>query len=127
MRPDRLLREERGSAPVETIGAIVMLVVLTLGAVEVAFALYARNVVMSAAHEGARAVAERGAVAADARELAAAVVARSAGGLVDGLAVDVTTTGTTVRVSVRAKSAPFGPVPVALPLRASATSFLDSP
>lgn len=127
MRTDRLLSDERGSAPVETIGALVVLLVLTLGAVQVAFALYARNVVMSAAHEGARAVVERGAVVGDAEEVAAAVVARSAGGLVDDLAVDVATTATTIRVSVRAKTAAFGPVPVRVPLTASATSFVERP
>lgn len=127
MRAHRLLTGERGSAPVETIGAIVMLVVLTLGAVQVAFALYARNVVMSAAHEGARAVVERGPVAGDAEEVAASVVTRSAGGLVDDLAVDVRATGTTVTVNVRATAAAFGPVPVAVPLTASATSFVERP
>lgn len=127
MRSHRLLNDERGSAPVESIGAIVMLLLLTLGAVQVAFALYARNVVLSAAHEGARAVVERGAVAGDARSVAATVVKRSAGGLVDGLVVDVTETGTVVRVDVRATTAPFGPVPIRMPLEASATATLDRP
>jgi Flp pilus assembly protein TadG len=121
-----VLRDERGSAPLESIFAIVMLVVLTLGAVQVAFALYARNVVMSAAHEGARAVVERGAISEDAQAVAFAVVERSAGGLVDGLRVDVTTSGSAVRVHVRATTAPFGPVPVALPLGATATSFRET-
>lgn len=122
-----MLNDERGSAPVESIGAIVMLLLLTLGAVQVAFALYARNVVLSAAHEGARAVVERGAVAGDARSVAVTVVKRSAGGLVDGLVVDVTETGTVVRVDVRATTAPFGPVPIRMPLEASATATLDRP
>lgn len=127
MRPDRLLKGERGSAPLESVFAIVMLVVLTLGAIQVAFALYARNVVASAAHEGARAVVERGAVAGDARAIAVSVVQRSAGGLVDDLSVDVTRSGATVRVHVRGTAASFGPVPVRLPLRATATSFLEAP
>lgn len=127
MRAHRLLKDERGSAPVESIGAIVMLLLLTLGAVQVAFALYARNVVLSAAHEGARAVVERGAVAGDARAIATAVVRRSAGGLVDGLVVDVTPAGTTIRVDVRATTAPFGPVPFRMPLEASATATLERP
>jgi Flp pilus assembly protein TadG len=127
MRPDRLLNEERGSAPLESVFAIVMLLVLTLGAVQVAFALYARNVVASAAHEGARAVVERGAVAGDARAVASSVVERSAGGLVEGLQVDVTRSGTAVRVHVRGVAASLGPVPVRLPLRATATSFMEAP
>jgi Flp pilus assembly protein TadG len=127
MWADRLLRQERGSAPVESVFAIGTLVVLTLGALQVGFALYARNVVASAAHEGARAVVERGAVAGDAREVAAAVVERSAGGLVDRLSVDVAATSRAVRVHVRAVTSRFGPLPVAVPLQATATSFLGWP
>lgn len=127
MRSHRLLSDERGSAPLESVFAIVMLVVLTLGAIQVAFALYARNVVASAAHEGARAIVERGAVEGDARALAAYVVERSAGGLVDDLSVDVATSERAVRVHVRAVTASFGPVPVTVPLRATATSFVERP
>lgn len=126
MRAHRLLRDERGSAPLESVFAIVILIVLTLGAVQVAFTLYARNVIMSAAHEGARAVVERGAVAEDAQAVAASVVERSAGGLVDGLSVYVATSRSMVRVHVRATTAPFGPVPVTLPLRATATTFVET-
>lgn len=127
MRTDRLLKDERGSAAVESVFAIVMLIVLTLGAVQVAFALYARNVVASAAHEGARAIVERGSVTSDARAVAATVVERSAGGLVQDLEVDVTTSDDAVRVHVRATTARFGPVPISIPLRASATSFVERP
>lgn len=131
MRPHRLLNDERGSAPVESIGAIVLLVVLTLGALQVSFALYARNVVASAAHEGARAIVERGAVEGDAQVVAAEAVKRSAGGLVEGLVVDVSRVEsgprTVVRVHVRGRTAPFGPVPVTIPLNASATSVVETP
>ena len=131
MRTDRLLTHERGSAPLESVFAIVLLVVLTLGALQVAFALYARNVVASAAHEGARAVVERGAVAGDARAVARSVVARAAGGLVDDLRVDVAAAARgddrVVRVRVTAATAPFGPVPLTLPLRATATSVVETP
>lgn len=131
MRPHRLLNDERGSAPLESVFAIVMLVVLTLGALQVAFALYARNVLASAAHEGVRAVVERGSVEDDARAVAAAVVERAAGGLVDDLRVDVTSVAqgarTITTVHVRGSTAPFGPVPVTLPLRATARSVSEAP
>lgn len=131
MRADRLLNDERGSAPVESIFAIVMLVVLTLGALQVAFALYARNVLASAAHEGARAVVERGAAAGDARAVATAVVDRAAGGLVDDIGVSVSSDAsgprTILRVHVRGRTSPFGPVPVTLPLSATATSVRELP
>ena len=131
MRPHRLLNGERGSAPIESIFAIVMLLILTLGALQVAFALYARNVLTSAAHEGVRALVERGAVGADARRVATAVVQRGAGGLVDDLRVGVTSAErgprTVVTVHVRGTTARFGPVPVALPLTATATSVAETP
>ena len=131
MRSHRLLNAEHGSAAIETVFAIVLLVVLTLGAVQVAFALYARNVVASAAHEGVRAAVERGATGADAVDVVAAVVERAAGGLVDDLRVDVTsaTRGprTVLTVHVRGATAVFGPVPVALPLSAEATSVTETP
>ena len=131
MRPHRLLNGERGSAPVESIFAIVMLVVLTMGTLQVAFSLYARNVTVSAAHEGARAIVERGAVAGDAEAVATEVVRRAAGGLVDDLAVDVTSeqsgSRTILSVHVRGKTARFGPVPVTIPLRATATAAQEVP
>ena len=131
MRPDRLLKSERGSAPLESIFAIVMLVVLTLGALQVAFALYARNVLASAAHEGVRAIVERGAAMDEAPAVASAVIERAAGGLVDDVRVDVTAAERSPRavltVHVRGVTAPFGPVPVTLPLSASATSVAESP
>ncbi|HEX2295195.1 MAG TPA: TadE family protein [Actinomycetota bacterium] len=126
-----MLRDEAGSAPLETVFAVVMLTILTLGALQVAFALYARNVVSSAAHEGARALAERGATGATAEAVAASVVERSAGGLVDDLRVHVATSprgdATVIRVEVAGKTAPFGPVPVAVPLSAAATSVVEVP
>lgn len=131
MRADRLLKEERGSAPIESIFAIVLLVTLTLGALQVGFALYARNVVASAAHEGARALAERGALGGDAEAVARSVVRRSAGGLVEDVRVEVSAAARgaarVVNVDVHAATAPFGPVPVTVPLRASATAVVETP
>lgn len=105
--------------------AIVVLMFLVLGTVEVAFALYARNVVGAAAHEGARAAAELGRTSDDAASIARAAVVRSAGGLVRDLRVRtaVTRAGTraVVRVRVSGMLEPFGTVPLPVPLDALAT------
>jgi Flp pilus assembly protein TadG len=115
---------ERGSAPVETIFAIVFLMLLVLGVLQVAFALYVRNVVASSAHEGARAAIELGRDPASARSIARDVVARSAGGLVRDLDVDTavgrSSNGSVVRVLVTGSLTPFGPFPISIPFATTA-------
>lgn len=116
---------QRGSAVVETVVAIVLLMILVLGAIEVAFALYARNVVAAAAHEGARAGIELGRDPGDASAIARAMVVRAAGGLVRDLRVDTSVTrhGTTSLVAVRVRGIlrSFGPVPLPIPMSSTAT------
>lgn len=131
MRSHRLLRNrERGSATIESIFAIVMLAVLTLGAAQVAFVLYARNVLVSAAHEGVRAAVERGATAGDATPVVSSVIRRAAGGLVSDLAVVAHASSRPGRevltVSVRGTVAVFGPVPLEIPVTATATSVREA-
>ena len=131
MRADRLLRaRERGSATIESILAIVILMLLTLGALQVAFVLYARNIVISAAHEGARAAVERGATGTDAGAVAGAVVERSAGGLVSDLSVDTEAMeragSELLTVRVQGTIRALGPVPVFFPVTATATSVGES-
>lgn len=127
LRQHRLLtghRWERGSAVVESVMAMVVLMFLVLGTIEVAFALYARNVVAAAAHEGARAAAELGRTSSDATSIARATIERSAGGLVRDLRVQTSVTGgarAVVRVRVSGMLRPFGPVPLPIPLRGEAT------
>jgi Flp pilus assembly protein TadG len=117
---------QRGSAVLESIFALLLLLVLVLGAIQVAFVLYARNVVASSAHEGARAAVELGRDAADARTVAATVVESSARGLVEQLQVDVSLQSegelSIVRVYVTGRLKSFGVVPVAIPVRSIATS-----
>ncbi|MFN2587198.1 MAG: TadE family protein [Actinomycetota bacterium] len=126
-----MLSGERGSATVESVFAIVVLVLLTLGALQVALVLYARNVLMSAAHEGARAVVERGASSADARPLVESVVTRSAGGLVSDLEVEAAASASgereVLRVTVRGTVSAFGPVPIDVPVSAEATAVREVP
>jgi Flp pilus assembly protein TadG len=116
---------ETGSAAVESVFSIALLMLMVLGVVEIAFTLYARNVIAASAHEGARAAVERGRTAAEARAIAEDTVRRSAGGLVDDLAVEVTTRPAAdravVNVVVSGTVRPFGPVPLPLRLRSQAT------
>jgi Flp pilus assembly protein TadG len=121
--------DERGAAPVEMIFAIVFLMVLSLGVIEVAFALYARNVVAASAHEGARAAVERGRTDAEAEQIAREVVAKSTGRLIHDLSVDIVTRRLPGRrfitVRVRGVMTEFGPVPIPIPLSSTATAQID--
>jgi Flp pilus assembly protein TadG len=130
MRRDRLLRpNENGSAPIEAVFSIVLLLVLVFGLIQVAFVLYGRNVVMSSAHEGARSAVELGSDTADAAIAAENTVRSAAGRLVEDLDVDVAVTHNGARaivtVSVSGSLDAFGPVPVAVPVSVSATSVRD--
>jgi Flp pilus assembly protein TadG len=117
---------QRGSAPVETVFAMAILLFLALGTVQVAFALYGRNAMAASAHEGARAAIEFGRSPADAIAVARRTVLRSAGGLVEGLRVGVTIqrigADSVVRVHVSGWLKALGPVPLPLPVDAVATS-----
>jgi Flp pilus assembly protein TadG len=119
--------EERGAAPLEAVFGIVMLLVLVLGVLEVAFALYARNVVAASAHEGARAAIEVGRGPADAARVARSTVERAAGNLVENLEVATTVSGgpgRSLRVTVTGSLRPFGPVPIPVHVSSSATVAL---
>lgn len=109
--------------------AIILLMTLTLGVAQVAFVLYARNVIASSAHEGARAAVERGRSDLEAEAVAREVVSRSAGGLIEHLTVDIATTGTHIRrrvtVSVRGVIKELGPIPIAIPVHSIASAELD--
>lgn len=109
--------------------AIVLLMTLALGVVQVALTLYAGNVLTASAHEGARAALERGRSSEDAAEVARDVVKRATGRLIDDLKVDVATSqvGTRRFVSVRVKGIvnELGPVPLPIPMSSVATAQID--
>ena len=109
--------------------AIILLMTLVLGVTQVAFVLYARNIVISSAHEGARAAIERGRTESEAEAIARDVVARAAGALVQDLEVDVATVATSegrrVMVRVRGLVRELGPIPIPIPLLSTATAHLD--
>jgi hypothetical protein len=125
-----LATREEGSAAVESVFSIVVLIFIVLGVVEVAFGLYARNVVAASAHEGARAAIERGRTPAEARAIAAATVRRAAGGLVDDLGVVIALQPAgdrmTVSVVVTGRAEPFGPIPWPMSLRAQARAARET-
>lgn len=131
MRWDRLLNNEDGSAPIESIFSMVLLLLLMLGVIQVGLALYARNVLIASAHEGARAAVERGASGSDAETIATAAVRRSAGGLVRDLQVDVEASrsidATIVTVHVAGTVGSFGPVPIPVPVSVDATATRPEP
>lgn len=122
-------RDEKGAAPVEATFAIVLLMLLALGVIQVGLVLYARNVVAASAHEGARAAIERGTSQADAAAIAHDVVRRATGSLVDDLDVEVgaDTRGNELTVVVRVSGVvtDLGPIPFPVPLSSRATATTD--
>ena len=78
------------------------------------------------AHEGARAAIERGRTAEEASVIARDTVNSAAGGLVDGLRVDVSSQSVGERqlvvVTVAGRVRPVGPVPVTMHLSTRATA-----
>jgi hypothetical protein len=117
---------EDGSAVIESIFGIVLIMTLVLGVVQVALGLYARNVVISAAHEGARAAIELGGSASDASRIARRTVEGSSGGVTRDLVVEAVRERSgeriAVRVRVQATLEPFGPIPVSFPVTTTATT-----
>jgi Flp pilus assembly protein TadG len=120
------MRDERGSAVIESIFAIVVLLVLALGAIQVALTLYARNVVQAAVHDGSRALVEIGNHGGRADAIVREVVGRSAGALVDDLRVETSIERTPDRLLVHVRAggvltAP-GPIPIDLPITVDSSS-----
>ena len=109
-------RDENGSTLVESVAAMLLLLILVFGVIEIAYLLYARNVVRASAHEGARAALELGRTPQEASFVAESSVRRAVGGLVrdiDVLTATRSSDGSTfVSVSVRADVRGFGPIPI---------------
>lgn len=121
---------QQGSSAVEVVFAMAWLLLLALGVIEIALALYGRNVVISSAHEGARAAVELGRSAGEAERIASDTVRRSTGRLVDDLsvAVAVTNSADRARVEVRVSGVlrALGPVPLRVPVSAVAHAARDA-
>lgn len=120
------MTDEGGSAVVESVFAIVILLFLALGTIQVALTLYARNVVQAAVHDGSRAVVEIGNQDADADVIVREVIGRSAGGLVNELQIETSIERTADRLFVRVRASGSltarGPIPVDLPITINSTS-----
>ena len=117
---------ERGSALVESIFAIVFLILLSLGVVQLALTLYGRNVVIASAHEGARAATELGRSEQEAEAIALRTTRAATGSLVDDLEIDVLTEPVgeddLITVRLRGRLAAVGPVPITIPVDVQASS-----
>ena len=126
-----MLTSQRGAAPLDAVIGITLLMVLSLGAIQVALTVYAYNAATTSAYEAARAAAELGAAPSDARSVAERMVATTAGGLIDDPRVSVSieraVEGPVVRVGVLGRQRALGPIPVSFPIRAEATALLERP
>lgn len=126
-----MLNREMGSAPVESIFAVILLMVLALGTIQVGLALYGRNVVSSAAHEAARAGIELGTTRSEAESIAASMVKTAGGRLVRGLEVRVDAQEDervrTVRVRIVGTIDVIGPLPLPVPVDARASATTEGP
>ena len=119
---------ETGSTLVETVFALLFLCFLCFAVAQIAFTLYGRNVVMSSAHEAARAAVELGRTSSDAEDVARRTVVDAAGGIVRDLEVEVTKTfakPATVVVTVSGRLDSFGPLPTIVPVSVTTTAELD--
>lgn len=109
---------------VGSVFAIVLLLILVLGVVQVALSLYARNVLITSAHEGARAAVELTRSPDEGEAVARRTIERAAGGLVqtvDVRAQSFARPGERImQVHVRARLRPLGVVPVVIPVSVAA-------
>jgi len=122
-----LLTSQRGAAPLEAVIAICLLMILALGAIQVALTVYAHNAVNASAYEGARAAAEIGTSTSDAHAVAERMVRSTVGGLVEDVRISVFAQGDLVRVAVVGRLRSIGPIPVVIPVRAQSTSVREVP
>jgi Flp pilus assembly protein TadG len=121
-----LLKSSKGSATVELIASLVLLIALALGGVQIALTLYARNVLLAAAHDGARRGIELGRSPAEAEALARDFIEDAAGGLVSRATVSAHArsedNGIVLQVRVTGMIDVPGPVPIGIPFHTQATS-----
>lgn len=124
-----MLTDHRGAAPLDAIVGTVILMLIALGAIQVALVVYAQNAVRASAYEAARVAAEVGGSGERAQVVAARALTQTAGKLVDRIRISVdhraALEGPVVRVEISARQRAIGPIPISLPIRASATALLE--
>jgi len=115
---------ERGAVAAQVVIAMLVLVFVTLGIVQVALAAYANHVAQGAAEQALDAARVLGGTSADGQVEADQVLAQLATGPLLDPHVSVTRTATTVTVTItgRAERIWLGP---SLPVRASATGVVE--
>ena len=107
----RRARDERGSAVVDFVLVMLVLVPLVLGVMQVALVLHVHNTLEAAATDGARVAASLGATPGDGAERTRQMIRTS---IADRFASDVTASRTSIgglpatQVSVRASVPPLG-------------------
>jgi hypothetical protein len=106
---DRRIRHEQGATVVEFLGVAILTVLALLTVAQVAMWTWARNVAVSAAHEGARTAAEAGRPLDDGVQRARALLRDGLGGAGDRFAVEAAQDGQDVEVAAR------GDAPAILP------------
>lgn len=113
----------------DSIVGIVILMLLTTGVIQVALTVYASNVIRASVYEAARAAAEVDAVDGEARAVARRTLEQAAGGLVSGVEISVSygsaPEGRVVVVEMEGRQRSPGPVPIGLPMRASASALVE--
>lgn len=124
-----MLRSQRGSTPLDAVVGIALLMLLTLGAMQMALTVYAHNAVRASAYEAARAAAEIGTSGAQARVVAEEMLITTTGKLIERARVSVSTRrapeGPVVHVTITGRQRAVGPVPVSFPFRTEATALLE--
>jgi len=115
-------RRSVAQALVEFALVLPLVVVLTLGVVQLVLYAHARDVAISSVQEGARLAAEDGRSVAEGRQRAQALVSAGLGSSADPVNIDASMDLDTVHVSLAAALHPLLPLPLiaSLPIRAEA-------
>jgi hypothetical protein len=114
---------ERGATIVEFLGVAVLTVVALLTIAQVAMWTWARNVAVSAAHEGARTAAEAGRPLDDGVQRTRALLRDGLGGAGDRFQVDAAESGEDVEVAARGDAPAMLPFLPRFTITASAHAF----
>lgn len=116
-------RGARGSATVEFLAVTILTAVCLLGIGQMAIWVWARNVAVTAVHEGARTAAETGRPLGVGTERARAVLQDGLGRSSRAFVVDVAQDGETVAVRARGVAPAIFPFLPAFDVRVEATAF----